>query len=88
MANAVALFDMNSTSSFSLQLTASTSDSKVFGAQVWDALHPRLLDVQEMRAVDVAADRRRRLQGRAGNGCERAAVANWISSRKVGLLRS
>ena len=49
MANAVALFDMNSTSSFSLQLTASTSDSKVFGAQVWDALHPRLLDVQEMR---------------------------------------
>ena len=32
-----------------LAIEATLGDSKVFGAHVWDTLHPRLLDVQEMR---------------------------------------
>ena len=32
-----------------LAIEATLGDSKVFGAHVWDTLHPRLLDVQEIR---------------------------------------
>src|SRR3974377_1098397 len=32
-----------------LAIEATLGDSKVFGAHVWDTLHPRLFDVQEIR---------------------------------------
>jgi len=32
---------------------ATLGDSKVFGAQVWDALGPRLLDIQDMRLAEM-----------------------------------
>ena len=38
-----------------LAIEATLGDSKVFGEHVWDTLHPRLLDVQEMRHVNVGS---------------------------------
>ena len=36
-----------------LAIEATLGDSKVFGAHVWDTLHPRLFDVQEIRLREI-----------------------------------